>query len=131
MAEKYERGLGAEMNAIEEIRHAIAKLERLKADSTQGPWWAFENVAPGAEFSLDDDIPTIGGSIVHVTDIPQEGGHLTYTVAEVTAQADARLIEALHRSLDAQVSMLRFASDGLYDLDEFVALARAINGREL
>lgn len=41
---------------------------------------------------------------------------------------DADLIVTLHRTLVAQLAILRFAVDGLYDLPEFLMLADAILG---
>ena len=38
------------------------------------------------------------------------------------------LMVTLHRTIDAQLAILRFAVDGLYDLPEFLMLADAILG---
>lgn len=49
-------------------------------------------------------------------------------VAGLMGPGDAHLIVTLHRTIDAQLAILRFAVDGLYDLPEFLMLADAILG---
>ena len=90
------------MNAVETIQAAIEKLERLKAKSTPSPWTAMEyDSNPG-----DQGVPIIGGG-----EIGSMEGHLTaYTMtlgSEEQSVIDAELIVVLHRTIDAQLVILR------------------------
>lgn len=103
------------MTAVEEIEAAIVELEALKVASTPGPW-----TAPAAILGLKST--TIFGT-------PIDGGHAAY----VATAHDAELIVTLHRTIDAQLAILRHVADGRGDLGigtnrYVVALARAING---
>lgn len=77
------------MNAVERIEAAIAKLEALKASSIPGPW-----SAPKELLGLPNK--TIFG------------GNPTRTHAAYVAVAhDGELIVTLHRTIDAQLAILR------------------------
>lgn len=109
------------MSAVEEIQQAIATLERLRAESTPGPW------------RVDDDSPTdiwtegesvLGGTVHTVVDPFGRGDY--------QPDGDAALIVTLHRTIDAQLAWLTVAAE-LTILNESdwrheLALARAING---
>lgn len=108
------------MTPTERLQAAIDNLEQLRAESSgPNPW------------IVDRDFPQI---VLHPD---QSGNSWDGTVVADTGQdelglprtpADARLIVTLHRTIDAQLAILRFAHEGLYDLPEFVALADAILG---
>ena len=121
------------MTDLETIQAAIVKLEMLKAEGTSGPWTAMEyDSNPG-----DQGVPIIGGG-----EIGSMEGHLTaYTMtlgSEERSVIDAELIVTLHRTLDAQLAILRAAQDDYNQYGEKpskffandVALARAILGEE-
>ena len=121
------------MSAVETIQAAIEKLEMLRTKSTPRPWTAMEyDSNPG-----DRGVPIIGGG-----EIGSMEGHLTaYTMtlgSEEQSVIDAELIVTLHRTIDAQLALLRAAQD---DYNQYggkpspffandVALAIAILGEE-
>jgi len=80
------------MNAVERLRAAIERLEARKATSTQGPWVA--------EYSGEQ------GNCV----IPADAQSTREAVAVTRlyyAAGDADLIVTLHRTIDAQIALLR------------------------
>lgn len=80
------------MNAVETLGAAIHKLETLKAAGTEGEWWM--NPIERGEVFIEGD-PAAG----------------EYPLAEVHEHADAELIVTLHRTIDAQLAILRAALD--------------------
>lgn len=98
---------------MERLQAAIEKLEQLKADAVAGPWHK-EMVLGGGNDLLYAIVPT--------TVVPVIGSTLR--------ESDHDLIVTLHRTIDAQLAILRFAVDGLYDLPEFIFLADAILGSD-
>ena len=110
------------MSAVEEIQEAINELTELKAKSTPGWWWGHLNILGVTRVKTDDN----------------------YIVAEVygdedEAHCNAELITTLHRTIDAQLAILRVALAAYthYSTDEYraldhdkaaVQLSRAING---
>ena len=116
------------MSAVDEIRAAIEKLTGLKESSTQGVWTILDG---GDRFIAEED--------------PLGDGPFEYIVTEPVAfrrEADCDLIEVLHRTIDAQIGVLRDALS-LYEdpIPMFIgredqvcwhqiALARAINGAD-
>jgi len=104
------------MNAAEEIQAAIDKLTALRDKSTPGPWFlTYESAThPRVWGAADEDAAD------HVA-----------TMAR--SPRDADLIVTLHRTISAQLAILResmrFArADALFDDATELALARAING---
>lgn len=83
------------MNAIERIQAAIEKLEALKAQATGGEWWKSGlEVFAGPGLSAD------------------------YLVVEnARLRADAELIVTLHRTIDAQLAVLRSGLEWLYEFE--------------
>lgn len=79
------------MTPTERLQAAIDKLEQLRTGSTQGEWWATHG-------RLSPDIFAGTGSSDDVLVVSD--GHL---------DADAELIVTLHRTIDAQLSLLRHA----------------------
>ena len=102
------------VTVVERLEAAIAKLEQLKADGTLGPW----NV---------DMIPETGECRV-VRFFEFFGSHLEEVTNGGSIQPDAELIVTLHRTIDAQLAILRAGlSDGA-PLHTELALADAILG---
>lgn len=93
-------------DVVERLEAAIGKLERLKAESTPGSW----SSAEWRGYFL----------------IEADGSRRAIVAERVITMQDVALIVILHRAVDAQLAILRFAADGLYDLPEFAALADAI-----
>ena len=84
------------MTAVERLEAAIAKLEQLKADSTPGPWdWQHSSVH--------------GGQVLaeQVVNQPGVSGDFTLVSADTYLAADCHLIVTLHRTIDAQLDLLR------------------------
>ena len=117
------------MSAVEEIQQAIATLERLRAESTPGPWRATANNRRSGTHAIYGELP--GQEVVGAT--PNYGGLWLF--------ADAELIVTLHRTIDAQLAILRqsVVALGPTNLNVIVgqepfaepnvlALTRAING---
>lgn len=101
------------MNAVERIEAAIAKLEKLKTRGTDGPWRA------GA-FHFDGT--TVSNSVGRVA-------------AHYVPVNDAALIVTLHRTIDAQLAILRDGLArryaGVHPGVAVLALADAILGGDL
>lgn len=76
------------MNAAETIQAAIEKLEQLKALVTPGDWWSRDIDAVFAGPGLSDDVAV---------------------AYEVRLSWDVELIVTLHRTIDAQLDLLRYA----------------------
>ena len=101
------------MNAVQEIQSAIDKLTDLQALADEGPWMHY-----------DGDV-VMGDPTDYVQAYP--------VVAECGSNNNAELIVTLHRTLDAQLAILR---DGLrvtlrsheYVGEHALTIARAING---
>ena len=101
------------MTVVERLEAAIAKLEWLKAKSTPGEWYAPESAASvwaGAGLSSD-----------------------LLVVDDARFLGDADLIVTLHRTIDAQIAVLRVGSEFALITsnrwtDISVALADAILG---
>ena len=91
------------MTVVERLEAAIAKLERLRKSEPyhESNGWLAGLVTVGTEHD------------------PRE---------EEDPLTSSELIVTLHRTIDAQLAILRFAVDGLYDLPEFLMLADAILG---
>ena len=118
------------MNPVERLRAAIEKLEWLRDHSTPGPWAIDDNDAAIFTFG-----PTVaGGTIAYVNTDQRTGDRRPY--------GDASLIETLHRTIDAQLAILRSAVKFLGSVghhtssiaspfvDGALALADAILGEE-
>ena len=110
------------MTVVERLEAAIAKLEQLKADGTLGPW----NV---------DMIPETGECRV-VRFFEFFGSHLEEVTNGGSIQPDADLIVTLHRTIDAQLAILKAAREDFAKFgrkpseffDNDLALADAILG---
>ena len=87
------------------ISAAIEKLERLKAESTPGPW---ASVQDGQHATLVRRPPKSENAIHTPADIPLhwDGG---YGYDPTMEASDADLIVTLHRTIDAQLELLRLA----------------------
>jgi hypothetical protein len=100
------------MNAVERLEAAIVKLEQLNAESTPGPWqwWNLERAdrgwtgnGPTLETVARDDLdPECAKAGVIVA-----WGHDAWGLD--VEPADADLIVTLHRTIDAQLAILRTA----------------------
>lgn len=107
------------MSAVERLQAAIEKLERLRKDAFgQGEhgWWVEEQQANPA-FEAE----------VRAEGVP-DGFH--DGIAMVQDMPDAQLIVTLHRTIDAQLDILRRAVDGWAGVEaqDALALADAILG---
>jgi len=115
------------MTAVEEIQAAIAKLTEQKEQGASGPWFSWHPQSGRGDSSVDT--PT------HDPDNPD-------TVVE-GGKRDVELIVTLHRTIDAQVSLLthtleirgKYVEQGFEQRWEWAIrdagdldLARAING---
>ena len=81
------------MTPAERIQAAIESLESLKAESTPGPWLA-RYVLGKADWPV-----LVSDGIGTIFDYPE--GY--------AEESDVLLIAALHRTIDAQLAILRFA----------------------
>lgn len=92
------------MNAAETIAAAIQKLAGLDSASTRGHWTAaagFDDER-NLQYSL---VAQVGFEFFDVLDAVNEDTHM--------ASADADLVEVLHRTIDAQLAILRDAMKSL------------------
>jgi hypothetical protein len=117
------------MNAVAEIEAAIKMLTNLRASGTPFGWHVatLPGAATGAWRVLPDGYESF--------DSGDYGD-----VAKCTLPGDAELIATLHRTVDAQIGILRAGVGGASDLDNgatpdephltgyAIALARAVNG---
>ncbi|GAA1788156.1 hypothetical protein [Agromyces lapidis] len=121
------------MNAVETLEAAITKLERIKSDSFPGPW---------AHWPEAGDIEIMNESFSHVVVSkvrPRDGWR--GPIYRENYEPNAELIVTLHRTIDAQLAILRdsyliasslppsvaFPSTNTPDI-RALALARAILG---
>lgn len=108
------------MTALEEIEAAIEKLTELQSSSTDGRWELFH--------AYD------GYEIVTVNDRVTFGGLSSVSDGAIPDVSDAYLVVTLHRTIDAQLAILRDAAFTLGSIAQFrdchaeLVLARAING---
>ena len=88
------------MTPVQRLQAAIEKLEALKAEISPGAWTLFgsSTFGYGIERGYDADDPSAGTIVV-----------ARYEVAD----AEAELIITLHRTIDAQLEVLRSAADFL------------------
>lgn len=109
---------------LETIRAAIERLEKLKSDSTPGPWHSpdedgwIESHA-GYAVMADDDMNHLGGPNGRASQVEYEH------------PANGELIVTLHRTIDAQLEILRLGLDLPIRWDEnsaWLHLAEAILG---
>jgi hypothetical protein len=103
------------VSAVEEIQAAIEKLTALRDRASLAPWNAWKQGRPG-------DRMTHGLEDARGDDL-----------AKSLSAADAELIEALHRTIDAQLAILRDDYEtclkNRWIPDRFIlSIARAING---
>ena len=96
------------------IERAITRLEQLKAESTQGDW--------------GPDLDAQSGDWDGPSSTQIKGSGVTLWGDDPETVWDAKLIIALHRTIDAQLSILRFAVEYDRPRDSVVALAKAILG---
>lgn len=97
------------MTPVGRLTAAIEKLEAERKNASRGvEFYKQYNILRGDLYSAEDEYGE--------------------RVAKFERLPDAVLADTLHRTIDAQLAILRFAVDGLYDLPEFVALADAILG---
>lgn len=109
------------MSAVEEIEAAIAKLTALKMTSRSGPL---------SVYHLDWRLITVSADS-HDGDAP-----ILFDVSRAGSPADGELIVTLHRTIDAQLAILRSAREqlasGSADEPQSITLALmltwAING---
>ena len=93
------------MNEAGRISAAIEKLERLKAESTPGPW---ASVQDGQHATLVRRPPKSESAIHTPADIPLhwDGG---YGYDPTMEASDGELIVTLQRTIDVQLELLRLA----------------------
>ena len=103
------------MNAVEEIQAAIENLTELKNGASRAEWsaWRMYRPARGTFYGVEDG------------DVNE--------IAFTRTQQDAELIEVLHRTIDAQLTILSGEVNfcrvsGFSPARNKVDLARAING---
>lgn len=106
------------MTPAERLQAAIKKLEALKAESTPGPWLAWKKYDP-----LRGEVYGIEWEAIDIIAVRSYNA------------ADADLIATLHRTIDAQLPILRSAlgdAEGSHDepgaFELAVGLADAILG---
>jgi hypothetical protein len=108
------------MSVLGEIHAAIEKLTELKAESTPGVW----TILDGGDRFIAEGGPLGDGQFEYIVTEP----------IEFRREADCDLIEVLHRTIDAQLAILRHVAEhyrgdlGIGTNRYVVALARAING---
>lgn len=105
------------MSAVERLQAAIDKLEALRAESTQGEW-GFESVPETGEsriYAEADGFAFMAATTV--TFYPVPGG---------MKPSDADLIATLHRTIDAQLAILRTALDVVEETEEGAIRASAL-----
>lgn len=92
------------MNAVEKLEAAISKLEALKAGAPSGPWeWREDFGEPGdtgTALTNGEDVEIIGAYNWHCCSYRDEPN---------VADGAADLIVTLHRTIDAQLAILRGA----------------------
>lgn len=94
-----------QLTPLARISAAIEKLERLKAESTPGPW---ASVQDGQHATLVRRPPKSENAIHTPADIPLhwDGG---YGYDPTMEASDADLIVTLHRTVEVQLETLRMA----------------------
>lgn len=105
------------MNAAETIQAAIDRLAALRESATQGPWlgWKQYNPLYGMQYGI-------------------ESGRGEEVFASGALRDDVELVEMMHRTIDAQLAILRHAVQfnrgdlGIGINRHAVALAEAILG---
>ena len=105
------------MTAVERLEAAIAKLERAKDFTTSGPW---EHVR--------DSEAAFGYKPVWESLVLSGGGEAILDWGSDVREADAELIVTLHRTIDAQLAVLRAGLSYGAPLHTELALADAILG---
>ena len=113
------------MNAVERLTAAIEKLEALKAEAFAGPW---EALGSGVEHGDHWYVLSGRESILYIS--ANDGSD------EEFRQPTAELIVTLHRTIDAQLAILRWSlneieyenGEVVYYDEHTVALADAILG---
>ena len=88
------------MNAVEKLEAAITKLENLKAASTQGTW------------KHEDEYGLSGGKYVGIPVF-----EFVTARAYAGSESNAALIVTLHRTIDAQLAVVRSAADFLVNAE--------------
>lgn len=115
------------MTAVEEIQTAIDELTRLKDSSTEGYWRVYEDSGTTIHSDPETYSPLI------------DAGDFAASSERFENPADAYLIVTLHRTIDAQLAILRLGLAFYHGdptllpgvvraADNALALARAING---
>lgn len=108
------------MSAVGEIEAAIAKLTELRNETTPAPWTV-------------EEMPETGECRI-IREFEHFGSHIESVTGGGSLRLDADLIVTLHRTIDAQLEVLRIGmphsfSNGFSPLFEpALTLARAING---
>jgi hypothetical protein len=87
---------------LERLTAAIEKLERLKAESTGPNLWLVDPDNPSIVLHPDKAGESWDGKVIADTGTDELGLPVT--------PADARLIVTLHRTIDAQLTILRHAA---------------------
>ena len=107
------------MNAVERLSAAIEKLEALKAESTQGGWRVVGGGGNGV---------TIEGTR-HLYDQLIDAGDYAASREQFVNDVDPALIVTLHRTIDAQLAILRSEADSIRV--HFAAMVNAAGGFDL
>ena len=134
----------ARLSAVDEIQAAITEIERLKSESVKGPWHVGD--ANGGDPHEFGPLWVIGHELVSLNRADGEPPEEWWMELQTGRLEDAQLIVTLHRTIDAQLAILRdfltvtVKDDALLKgaliADDFIgtpsaplmALARAING---
>jgi hypothetical protein len=103
---------------VERLTAAIEKLEALKADSTPGPWWHWPEAGVIEIYSDWRDPARTGSEVVIAPRIrPRDGWGREATIYRDNYEPNAELIVTLHRTIDAQLAILRRALDVATPID--------------
>ena len=100
------------MTPVERMQAAIEKLEALRDASPPGPWEAHPYWSDRTLYS-SLNLDYLGDEV---------------QVLSTHEASAAELVATIERTVTAQLAILRFAVEGLYDLPEFIMLANAILG---
>lgn len=94
------------MTPAQRLQAAIEKLERLKAESTPGPWFKDNGEFYGIVWTQETEADTTDPT--GMTPMPVQ-----FEVAHTARSVDGDLIEVLHRTIDEQLVILAGARDAL------------------
>ncbi len=103
------------MTPVERLQAAIEKLERLKNESTPGPWLLAD--ANAAEERVYGPLWVVTHESLSTDRADGEAPEEWFLELRIGAREDGDLIVALHRTIDAQLAILRFGLQRQYAVD--------------